>query len=76
MADKKFVGIVKTIETKFGTLEKISISRKDFEDNEKNGWLNCIYKTGKSGKKYLELDTWEPKPKGDQPYEPKDDMPF
>lgn len=78
MAERKFFGRVKTIETKFGELVKISFSRKDFEDNEKNGWVNCIFKTGKNGQKYLEIDTWEPTkaPANAEHTEPNDDMPF
>ena len=30
-----------------------------------SGWLNLDIKVGKSGKEYVELDTWEPKPQGE-----------
>jgi hypothetical protein len=63
MSDKKFIGIVKTINTQYGELVKVSISREDFEKNEVNGWVNAVFKTSKAGKKYLEVDTWKPKPK-------------
>lgn len=33
--------------------------------NEKNGWVNLDAKYGRSGNAYLELDTYEPKSKGD-----------
>ena len=30
------------------------------KSNEKKGWVNIETKTGKSGKPYCQLDTWEP----------------
>jgi len=30
------------------------------KDNNKNGWVNLNVNTSKSGKKYVELDTFEP----------------
>jgi hypothetical protein len=79
MADKQFIGIVKTIPTQYGDLVKVSISREDFEKNQVNGWVNAVFKTSKSGKKYLEVDTWKPKPKENPPasYRHDDtDLPF
>jgi len=54
---------------------------------DKNGWVNISIKTARSGNHYLELDTYEAKPKGEQKSSPKakkkeskptedDDMPF
>lgn len=33
--------------------------------NQKNGWVNLDIKQSKGGKYYCQLDTWQPKPKGD-----------
>lgn len=33
----------------------------------KNGWVNLDIKQGRSGNYYVELDTFEPKAKGDAP---------
>lgn len=33
--------------------------------HEKNGWVNLNAKYGRSGNPYMELDTFEPKAKGD-----------
>jgi hypothetical protein len=60
---KKFVGNVKVINTKFGEMVKISISEKDFQENQKNGWVNAVLKKSKEGKYYLELDEWTPEKK-------------
>ena len=55
---------------------------------DKNGWVNLSVKTARSGNHYLELDTYEPKPRTDakpvgkakkkesKPIEEDDDMPF
>lgn len=43
--------------------EAIAFLRK----HEKNGWVNLNAKTGRSGNPYIELDTFEPKAKGDAP---------
>jgi hypothetical protein len=67
---KKFVGNVKVINTKFGELVKISISVKDFDENQKNGWVNAVLKKSKEGKYYLELDEWTPEKK-EASHEPK-----
>jgi hypothetical protein len=61
----KFIGIVKNIETKYGTLTKISISEKDFRENQKNGWVNAVLKTSKEGKPYLQIDEFQPKEKSE-----------
>tara|TARA_R100000742_G_C4279058_1_gene102773 strand:- start:69 stop:347 length:279 start_codon:yes stop_codon:yes gene_type:complete len=46
----------------------------------KNGWLNLNIKYAKSGKPYMELDTWEPTNKTQAVKEPvaqaSDDLPF
>jgi hypothetical protein len=66
MADKQFLGIVKEVQTKFGTMTKISIPKADFDKYVKNGWVNLVLKSSQSGKKYLEVDTFEPKEKAGQ----------
>ena len=67
MADKVFAEgmIVKTITTKYGELDKISIKVEEFKEfldkYDNNGWVNLNIKTSQwSGKKYAELDTWKP----------------
>lgn len=60
------------------------------KENEKKGWVNLNVKTAKSGSFYVELDTYEPKPRGEEqasakpqakapsvkPQEVEDDLPF
>lgn len=36
------------------------------ESNQKNGWVNLGIKQARSGKYYVELDTFEPRPQGSQ----------
>jgi hypothetical protein len=36
------------------------------KDNNKNGWVNLNVNTSKSGKKYVELDTFEPTKKTEE----------
>jgi len=36
------------------------------KENEKKGWVNLNIKTARSGNHYVELDTFEPKGKGEQ----------
>ena len=38
------------------------------KDNNKNGWVNLNVNTSKSGKKYVELDTFEPTKKTEDYY--------
>ena len=41
------------------------------------GWVNLNVHVGKSGKPYVELDTWEPKPRAEsQDSNSSDGMPF
>ena len=35
------------------------------KNNDKKGWVNLSIKKGRSGNPYIELDTFEAKPKGD-----------
>ena len=47
--------------------------------NAKNGWVNIDIKQSQKGTYYCELDTWVPKEKSSQGYNPKsttDDFPF
>ena len=36
------------------------------KSNTKNGWVNLDVKQAKTGNYYMELDTWQPKPNGNQ----------
>jgi hypothetical protein len=36
------------------------------KNNEKKGWVNLNIKKGRSGNPYIELDTFEAKPKGEE----------
>ena len=36
------------------------------KDNVKKGWVNLDLKESKGGKKYFQLDTWEPKPQSEK----------
>jgi len=55
---------------------KLSIKAQDaimfINQKNKNGWLNLDIKKSKEGKYYIELDTYEAKPK----MEVKEDLPF
>lgn len=68
MAEKIFAQwlILKSIDTKFGEMKKLSIKVEEFKEfldiYDKNWWVNLVLKKGQSGKEYIELDTWE-KPK-------------
>jgi len=48
------------------------------KENKKNGWVNLDVKLSKSGKYYIELNTFEPKPNSTPPprEEVGDDLPF
>lgn len=69
MTDKLFCGSAKEQTTKFGTMLKISFSKKDLDmlnSQLNNGWVNCVVKekqTKVEGKPthYLEVDLWKPK---------------
>jgi len=39
--------------------------------HQKNGWVNLDIKTARSGNYYMELDTFEPKSKGEATPQPK-----
>lgn len=73
MKQQKFIGNVKTIETKYGELIKISIGPKDIE-KAKNGWLNMILKKKKEGGYYMVEDEWQPKE--NNPEKKRLDLPF
>jgi len=40
------------------------------KENEKKGWVNLNIKTARSGNYYVELDTFDPKGKVEQPAQP------
>ena len=53
------------------------------KDNNKNGWVNLNVLTASSGKPYVELDTFVPKPQGETKEQPQavgndesSDLPF
>lgn len=58
----------------------ISIKVDDFvkfcKDNEDKGWVNLEVKVGKSGKPYVELDTWKPEKKDEATPQLEEDSPF
>ena len=68
MADKVFWEgiIVKTIETQYWELKKLSFKTSEFKDfldkYDNNWWVNLTMKKSQSTwKDYVELDTWKPK---------------
>ncbi len=64
MAEREFAnGInVRAIDTKYGQLIKLGISKEGILNNPYNdrGWVNIVLKTGKSGKMYAEIDNYNP----------------
>ena len=42
---------------------KVEDATKFLTENAKNGWVNMNVLMSKAGKPYIELDTWEAKPK-------------
>jgi hypothetical protein len=69
--DKKFIGRVQQIQTKYGEMVKIGIPEKEFVQHIKNGWVNMVLKKNKEGKMYLEIDDFEPKEKRETSHTPK-----
>ncbi len=51
-------------------LGAVSIKVDEFitflKENVKKGWVNMDLKQSKGGKHYFQVDTWEPKPKGEE----------
>lgn len=68
MAEKKYCGNAKMIETKYGDLIKHSFTAEDLkvlQDNLDNGWVNTVTKERKEPSKggmthYVEVDDWKP----------------
>lgn len=64
MADKEFANgiIVKTVDTKYGQIIKLSINKDSILNNPYNerGWVNIDLKTAKSGKMYAEINNYNP----------------
>lgn len=60
--EKVFLGKVKSVETQFGDILKISFGEEDLKKLYKHknvaGWSNWEIKKSKSGTMYMELDTW------------------
>lgn len=59
--EKKYIGRSRSLETKYGKMHKVGISRSDFDKYAKNDWLNVLIKFSKEGNAYLELDEYQPK---------------
>lgn len=64
--EKLFVGNYKTRSTSFGEIESIGFKKEDLELMLKHctgGWVNIDLKQSKDGKKYMEINTYQPKGK-------------
>lgn len=46
------------------------------KNNTDKGWVNLKINIGKSGKPYVELDTWKPEPKKEMATSTEDNFPF
>ena len=46
------------------------------KNNTDKGWVNLKINIGKSGKPYVELDTWKPEPKKEIATSTEDNFPF
>ena len=46
------------------------------KNNTDKGWVNLKINVGKSGKPYVELDTWKPEPKKEMATSTEDNFPF
>jgi len=46
------------------------------KNNTDKGWVNLKINVGKSGKPYVELDTWKPEPKKEMATSIEDNFPF
>ena len=80
MADFLDGVFVKTVETQYGDIIKLSFDVDKFIDfvgscehvtvSEKNGrsYLNVEIKKSSSGKHYMAIDTWKPKKSDDNPF--------
>ncbi len=55
---------------------KVSDAKKFLDSHAKNDWVNIDVKTAKSGKIYMELDTWEPPKQTETSSRVKEDLPF
>ena len=60
--EKVFLGKVKSVETQYGDILKISFGEEDLKKLAKHknvaGWSNWEIKKSKAGTMYMELDTW------------------
>lgn len=76
--EKIYCGNARIVSTQYGELTKISLSKEDINKmvahmkGEKLEWINLVVKPKQSpqpGKPthYLEVDTWKPTPKEEQP---------
>lgn len=75
--EKVFVGNAKTVETKYGDIYKLGFNSEHLEllsNHLKNGWVNVALKKGKSGKYYMEIDTYQPKNTSNTPDEEEIDL--
>ena len=65
MSEKIFVGNVKTVETKFGSITKLGFKESDLDvlkQHLSNGWVNVAIMTSqKTGNPYMVVDTYKAK---------------
>ena len=75
--EKQFIGKVteKTFDNG-GAIIKLSLSPDDLKKVSKTGWLNINIQKSMKGAYYAVLDTWEPKPKVNQPESEDTGLPF
>ena len=65
MANKVFTEwmIIKTVETKFGEIKKLSFKVEEFKEfmdkYANNGWINIDLLKNKDGKEYSALNEWK-----------------
>ena len=66
MSEKVFAEwlILKSIETQYGELQKLSVKVEEFktflDTYDTNWWVNLNLKKSREWKPYIELDTWVP----------------
>ena len=78
MEQRQFVGKIKVVETKYGSIVKIALGPNDLEvlanhRNEK-GWVNLEMKDKRDGGKYMQIQGEVAAPK--QPVNSKEYYPF
>lgn len=68
MSEKLYVGNLQERTNNFNEPEiKIGYSKEHldllYKNLNENGWVNVVQRTGKTGKVYQQIDTWQPKAK-------------